>query len=61
MQYSQISIIPEKRINSSKSYWKKKKLDLGVDEIMEKSQQKDLSIMGPLSRLWLTLEAAAAY
>ena len=30
---------------------KKKNLELGVDEIMEKAQQKALSIMGPLSRL----------
>ena len=52
-QYPQISINSEKWINSSKSYWKKKKknLELGVDEIMEKAQQKALSIMGPLSRL----------
>ena len=40
---------------------KKKNLELGVDEIMQKAQQKALSIMGPLSRLWLTLEGVITY
>ena len=34
---------------------KKKNLELGVDEIMEKAQQEALNIMGPLSKVWLTL------
>ena len=59
-QYPQIN--PEKWMNSSKSYWgKKENLELGVDEIIEKTQQKALNIMEMLSRLWLTLEGAIAY
>ena len=39
-------------MNYSKSYWgKKENLELGVDEIMEKAQQKALNIMEILSRL----------
>ena len=49
-------------MNSSKSYWEKKgNLELEVDVIMEKAQQKALNIMEILSRLWLTLEGAIAY
>ena len=61
-QYPKISINPEKWMNSSKSYWEKKgNLELEVDVIMEKAQQKALNIMEILSRLWLTLEGAIAY
>ena len=53
-QYPQISIKPEKWMNSSKSYWEKKEtLELGVDEIIEKAQQKALNIMEILLRLRL--------
>ena len=49
-------------MNSSKGYWEKKKnLELEVDEVMEKAQQKALNIMEILSRLWLTLERAIVY
>ena len=61
-QYPQISIKPEKWMNSSESYWEKKEtLELGVDEIIRKAQQKALNIMEILLRLRLTLEGAIAY
>ena len=49
-------------MNSSESYWEKKEtLELGVDEIIRKAQQKALNIMEILLRLRLTLEGAIAY
>lgn len=39
---------------------KKKRLELGVDEI-EKTKQKTLNIMGPLCRVWQTLEGVTAF
>ena len=53
-QYPQISINAEKWTNSSRSYWEKKEnLELGVDEIIGKAQQKALNIMEILLRLRL--------
>ena len=40
---------------------KNENVELGVDEIIEKAQQKAQNIMEILSRLWLTLEGAIAY
>ena len=61
-QCPHFSLNPGKWMNSSKGYWEKKKnLELEVDEIMEKAQQKALNIMEILSRLWLTLERAIVY
>ena len=61
-QYPQVSINPEKWMSSSRSYWEKKEnLELGVDEIIGKAQQKALNIMEILLRLRLTLEGAIAY
>ena len=49
-------------MSSSRSYWEKKEnLELGVDEIKGKAQQKALNIMEILLRLRLTLEGAIAY
>ena len=57
-----MSINPEKWMSSSRSYWEKKEnLELGVDEIIGKAQQKALNIMEILLRLRLTLEGAIAY
>ena len=49
-------------MNSSKGYLEKKKnLELEVDKIIGKAQQKALKIMEILSRLWLTMEGAIVY
>ena len=40
---------------------KKEHLELDVDVIIEKAQQKALNIMEILLTLWLTLEGAIAY
>ena len=49
-------------MNSSKGYLEKKKnLELEVDKIIGKAQQKALNIMEILSRLWLTMEGAIVY
>ena len=61
-QYPVISINPEKWMNYSKNYWEiKENLELGLDEMMEKAEQKALNIIEIQSRLWMTLEGAIAY
>ena len=40
---------------------KKKRLELGMDEIIEKTKQKTLNIMGPLCRVWQTLKGVTAF
>ena len=49
-------------MNYSKNYWEiKENLELGLDEIMEKAEQKALNFIEIQSRLWMTLEGAIAY